>query len=147
MKPFKHVFAALACASLLLGPIGCSTTESLLSSTQFSDTAYNTDKQLKTDSLALIDRAKNKTPYQTVDEDVNGLMNKIDATIATEQKRTKNAPTVAQWKKIKTQLTSLFNMWKTKGTLSPAFVDDARQQVTSLFDILIDTENDKRQRS
>src|SRR5688572_4028699 len=147
MRPFKHLCIVLACASLLLGQFGCKTTESLLSSTEFSDTAYNTDKRLKADSLALVDRAKNKTPYKSVDEDVNGLMNKIDETIATEQKRTKNAPTVAQWKKIKTQLTSLFNMWKTKGTLSPAFVDDAREQVASLFDILINTENDKRARS
>ncbi len=147
MRLLKHVCAVLACVSLSLTQFGCPTTGSFLSSTQFSDTAYNTDKQLKADSLALIDRAKNKTPYKSVDEDVNGLMNKIDATIATEQKRTKNDPTVAQWKKIKTQLTSLFNMWKTKGTLSPAFVDDAREQVASLFDILINTENDKRARS
>lgn len=147
MRSFKHLCVVLACGSLLLGQLGCKTTESLLSSTQFSDTAYNTDKKLKTDSLALIDRAKNQTPYSSVAEDVNGLMNKIDATIATEQQRTKNAPTVAQWKKIKAQLTSLFNMWKTKGTLSPAFVDDARAQVSSLFDILINTENDKRARS
>lgn len=147
MRPIKIICAVLVCASLLLGQFGCGTTGSLLSSTQFSDTAYNTDKKLKADSLALIDRAKNQAPYTSVDEDVNGLMNKIDDVIATEQKRTKNAPTVAQWKKIKAQLTSLFNTWKTKGTLSPAFVDDARAQVGSLFDILINTENDKRARS
>lgn len=147
MRPLKHLFVVFACASLLLGQFGCKTTESLLASTQFSDTAYNTDKKLKADSLALIDRAKNQAPYNSVAEDVNGLMNKIDATIATEQQRTKNAPTVAQWKKIKAQLTSLFNMWKTKGKLSPAFVDDAREQVSSLFDILINTENDKRART
>lgn len=144
MRPIKIICAVLACASLLLGQFGCGTTGSLLSSTQFSDTAYNTDKKLKADTLALIDKAKNKAPYDSVAADVNGLMNKIDETIATEQQRTKNAPTVAQWKKIKAQLTSLFNTWKAKGTLSPAFADDARGQVTTLFDILIKTENDKR---
>ena len=147
MRPLKHLCVFLACASLLVGQFGCETTESLLSSTEFSPTAYNTDKRLKADSLALIDQAKNQAPYSSVAEDVNGLMNKIDETIATEQKRTKNAPTVAQWKKIRTQLTSLFNMWKSKGKLSPAFVDDAWEQVGSLFDILINTENDKRGRS
>jgi hypothetical protein len=147
MRPFRNLCVVVACASLLLGQFGCKTTESLLSSTQFSPTAYNTDKQLKTDALALIDRAKNKAPYDSVAEDVNGLMNKIDATIATEQQRTKNAPTVAQWKKIKARLTSFFDLWKTKGTLSPAFADDARGSVTTLFDILINTENDKRARS
>lgn len=147
MRPLRNVCVVLACASLLLGQFGCQTTESLLSSTQFSDSAYNTDKRLKADSLALIDKAKNKAPYDSVAADVNGLMNKIDETIATEQQRTKNASTVAQWKKIKARLTSLFNTWKTKGTLSPAFVDDARAQVGSLFDILINAENDKRARS
>lgn len=147
MRPLRPLCVALACGSLLFGQFGCGTTGSLLSSTQFSDTAYNTDKRLKDDSLALIDKAKNKTPYKSVDEDVNGLMNKIDETIATEQQRTKNAPTVAQWKKIKAQLTSLFNLWKSKGTLSPAFIDDARAEVSGLFDILIKTENDKRARS
>lgn len=147
MRPLKSICVFLACASLVLGQFGCKTTETLLSSTQFSDSAYNTDKRLKADSLALIDRAKNKAPYDSVAEDVNGLMNKIDETIATEQQRKKNTPTVAQWKKIKAKLTSLFSMWKGKGTLSPAFVDDARTQVGSLFDILINTENDKRARS
>ena len=147
MRSLRNVCVILAAASLLLGQFGCKTTESLLSSTEFSDSAYNTDKKLKADSLALIDRAKNKAPYTSVAEDVNGLMNKIDDVIATEQQRKKNAPTVAQWKKIKAQLTSLFNLWKSKGTLSAAFVDDARTQVSSLFDILINTENDKRARS
>ena len=147
MRPINHVCVLLACVSLVLGQFGCGTTGNLLSSTQFSDSAYNTDKKLKADALALIDKAKNKASYTSVDEDVNGLMNKNDETIATEQQRTKNAPTVAQWKKIKAQLTSLFNMWKNKGTLLPAFADDARESVSTLFDILIKTENDKRARS
>jgi hypothetical protein len=147
MRPFKRLSVVLACASLLLGQFGCKTTESLMSSTEFSDSAYNTDKRLKADALALIDRAKKQTSYNSVAADVNGLMNKIDETIATEQQRMKNAPTVAQWKKIRAQLTSLFNMWKTKGTLSPGFVDNARGEVSRLFDILINTENDKRARS
>ena len=144
MRTLRNVCVVLACASLLLGQFACKTTESLLSSTQFSESAYNTDKKLKADSLALIDRAKNKAPYTSVAEDVNGLMNKIDDTIATEQQRKKNAPTVAQWKKIKAQLTSLFNTWKTKGSFSPAFVDQYKTQVTELFDTLIKTEEDKR---
>ena len=147
MRPFTYLYVLLACTALVLGQFGCGTTGSLLSSTQFSASAYNTDKQLKADSLAFIDRAKNKAPYDSVAEDVNGLMNKIDATIATEQQRTKNVPTVAQWKKIKARLTSFFELWKTKRTLSPAFVDDARTEVSGLFDILINTENDKRARS
>ena len=141
MKPFKNICVVLACASLLLGQFGCKT---LTTSTTFSAAALATDTQLKAESLALIDRAKNKAPYTGVATDVDALMAKVDSAIAAEQKRTKNAPTIAQWKKVKDQLTSLFGLWKSKGTLSPAFVDNARKQVGNLFDILINTENDKR---
>ena len=143
MRPFKNLWIVLACTLLGLGQSGCDTTK-ILVSTQFSASAYNTDKQLKADSLALINRAKNNTPYTTVAADVDALNTKIDSAITAEQAREKNAPTVAQWKKIKARLTSLFDMWKSKGTLSPAFVDEARTQVAALYDILINTENDKR---
>lgn len=144
MRPLKITCAVLACALLLFGQFGCKTTESLLSSTQFSQSAYNTDKEIKTDSLALVDRAKNRAPYSGVATDVDQLMQKVDQAISSEQGRTKNAPTVGQWKKIKAQLSSFFEMWKTKGALSPAFVEDAKTQVGSLFDILIKTEDAKR---
>lgn len=147
MKSLKNACMALACASLLFGQFGCKTTESLLSSTQFSQTAYDADKALKAESLALIARAKNRAPYSGVAADVDHLMMKIDQAIGTEQGRSKNDPTVAQWKKIKKQLNSLFEMWKTKGSCSPAFAEDASSQVSSLFDILIKTENDKRTHS
>jgi hypothetical protein len=147
MRPLKKTCVVLACASLLFGQSGCKTTETLLSSTQFSESAYNTDKEIKAQSLALIDRAKNRAPYTGVATDVDTLMAKIDQTIGAEQKRTKNAPTVSQWKKVKSQLSSLFNLWKTKGSCSPAFAEDAKSQIGGLFDILIKTENDKRTRS
>jgi hypothetical protein len=141
MKPFKNICVVLACASLLVGQFSC---ETITSSTTFSPSALATDTELKADSLALIDRAKNKAPYTGVATDVDALMAKVDSAIAAEQRRTKNTPTIAQWKKIKEELTSLFALWKSKGTLSPAFVDNARKQVGNLFDILINTENDKR---
>lgn len=147
MRPLKFTCAVLACATLLFGQFGCSTTESLLSSTQFSQSAYNTDKEIKADALALVDRAKNRAPYSGVAADVDQLMEKVDQAISSEQSRTQNAPTVGQWKKIKTELSSFFEMWKTKGLLSPAFVEDAKTQIGSLFDILIKTEDAKRQRS
>ncbi len=147
MRTLKITCAVLAGATLLFGQFGCSTTESLLSSTQFSQSAYNTDKEIKADALALVDRAKNRAPYSGAAADVDQLMQKVDQAISSEQSRTKNAPTVGQWKKIKTQLSSFFEMWKTKGAPSPAFVEDAKTQVGSLFDILIKTEDAKRQGS
>jgi hypothetical protein len=147
MIPLKSACIAFTCASLLFGQFGCKTTETLLSSMQFSQTAYDADKSLKAESLALIARAKNRAPYSGVAADVEQLMMKIDQAIGTEQGRTKNEPTLAQWKKIKKQLSTLFDMWKTKGSCSPGFAEDASSQVSGLFDILIKTENDKRKHS
>jgi hypothetical protein len=137
---------SLAGFSSLLGFSGCETAATLASSTHFSQTAYDTDKQLKDESLALIDKAKDRTAYSSVANDVPALMQKIDSAIGTEKVRTKNAPTVAQWQTIKSQLSHFFDLWKTKGTLSPAFVDEGKKQVSTLFDTLIATEEDKRAR-
>ena len=147
MKPLKNACVVLACASLLLGQLGCGTTSSVLSSTQFSESAYKADLEIKADAIALIDRARNRTPYADAAADVDRLMVRVDQAISTEQGRPKNAPTVAQWKKIREQLTSLFALWKKQGSYSTAFVTDARSQVSGLFDILIKTENDKRKQS
>ena len=140
MKPLKNACAVVACAAVILGQLGCPT---LMSTVRYSETAYNTDKSIKAESLALIARAKDRAPYSGVAADVDQLMAKVDITISAEQARAKNFPTVEQWKKVKTQLGNLFGLWKTKGSLSPAFVDDAKTQVGSLFDILLKTENDK----
>lgn len=147
MRPIKNACVILACASLVFGQCGCPSNTSFLSSTQFSESAYNTDKQIKEDALALLDRAKDKAPYTSAAADVDQLMKKIDNAISSEQARTKNAPTVGQWKKIKAQLGGFFDMWKSKGSCLPALVKDARTQVSDLFDELIKTENDKRPRS
>jgi len=147
MRPVKITCIALACASLLFGQFGCKTTEALMSSTQFSESAYNTDKQTKTEALALIDRAQGNAPYTGAAADVDQLMQKIDAAITSEQARKSNGPTVKQWQKVKAQLSSLFGMWKSKGSLLPALVKDAKTQVSDLFDDLIATENDKRPRA
>lgn len=137
---------SLAGFSSLFGFSGCETTATLVSSTHFSQSAYDTDKQLKDASLALIDKAKDRTTYSSVASDVAAFMQKINSAIGTETVRTKNAPTVAQWQTIKSQLSHFFDLWKTKGTLSPAFVDEGKKQVSALFDTLIATEEDKRAR-
>jgi hypothetical protein len=144
MRLLKNTCAVLAFAALLFGQFGCSTTKELMSSIQFDQSALNTDKKIKTDSLALLDRAKDRAPYSGVSADVDQLMQKIDKAITSEQARTKNVPTVEQWKAIKAQLTKLFDQWKTKGSFSPAFVDQYKTQVTELFDTLIKTEEDKQ---
>ncbi len=132
--------------AMLFGFSSCQTAGNLLSSTHFSQAAYDTDKELRDESLALIDKAKHRTRYSKVAGKVEGLMQKIDNAIGAEKGRTKNAPTVAQWETIRSQLSHFFDLWKTKATLSPALVDEGRNQVSGLFDTLIRTEEDKRTR-
>lgn len=148
MKPLKNACVVLACASLLLGQLGCGTTTSaVMSSVRFDSSAHKTDKEIKTEALALIARAKNSAPYTGVAADADKLTAKVDQAISTEQGRPKNGPTVAQWKEIKTQLNNFFNLWKSKGSCSPAFAEDAESQIGGLFDTLIKTENDKPKQS
>jgi hypothetical protein len=137
---------SLAAFPILFGFSSCETTANFLSSTQFSQAAYDTDKELKDESLALIDKAKHRTRYSKVARKAEALMQKIDNTIAAEKGRTKNAPTVAQWETVKSQLNQFFGLWKTKGALSPAFVDESKKQVSGLFETLVRTEEDKRAR-
>jgi hypothetical protein len=146
--PKHSVWLALSLAgfSLLFGFSSCETAANLASSTHCSQNAYDTDKQLKDESLALIDKAKDRTSYSSVGDNVAALMQKIDNAIGAEKGRTKNAPTVAQWETIKSQLSHFFDLWKTKGTLSSGFVDEGKNQVSGLFDTLIRTEEDKRAR-
>jgi hypothetical protein len=144
---YKHnALLALAGFSLLFGFASCETTANLVSSTHFSQNAYDADKELKAESLALIDKAKGRAPYSSVATDVAALMQKIDSAIGVEKSRTKNEPTNAQWQTIRSQLSHFFDLWKKKGALSPAFVDEGKKQLSTLFDTLIATEGDKRTR-
>jgi hypothetical protein len=148
MKRFrKHgewLAVSLAGFSMLFGFSSCETAGNLLSTTHFSQSAYDTDKELRDESLALIDKAKHRTRYSKVAGKIEALMQKIDNAIGAEKGRTKNAHTIAQWETIKSQLSHFFDLWKTKGTLSPALVDEGKNQVSGLFDTLIRTEEDKR---
>ena len=116
----KARLALALCFSLLFGFAACETTTNLVSSTHFNQNAYDTDKELKDESLALIDKARGRTPHSSVAADVAALMQKIDSAIGVEKGR--------------------------KGTLSPAFVDESKKQVGTLFDTMIATEGDKRAR-
>jgi hypothetical protein len=145
---YHSVWVVVSLAGLLslFSLSSCESVGNLVSTTQFSQTAYDTDKALRDESLSLIDKGKSRTRYSKVSGKIDALMRKIDDAIASEKGRTKNTPTVAQWETIKSQLSHFFDLWKTKGTLSPAFVGEARNQVNALFDTLIRTEEDKRAR-
>ena len=119
MNRFRKHSAWLALSQagclLLLTFSGCETATNLALSTHFSQKAYDTDKQLKDESLALIDKATNRASYTSVATDVAALMQKIDNAIGAEKSRTKNQPTIAQWQTIRSQVSHFFDLWKKKG--------------------------------
>jgi hypothetical protein len=92
----------------------------------------------------VIGQAKAGAGYTTkVTASVDQLMQKVDSALSTEEARPANAPTTEQWKRIKSKLGEFFGLWKTKGKLSSTFVEEARKQITELFDSLIKTEKEK----
>ncbi len=56
----------------------------------------------------------------------------------------KNRPTVEQWKSLRAEMRRFLDLWKTKGKLSPAFVDQQKPLVEKHFETLIKTEQEKR---
>src|SRR5690349_6022880 len=109
---YHSVWVVVSLAGLLslFSLSSCESVGNLVSTTQFSQTAYDTDKALRDESLSLIDKGKSRTRYSKVSGKIDALMRKIDDAIASEKGRTKNTPTVAQWETIKSQLSHFFDL-------------------------------------
>src|SRR5262249_899654 len=65
-----------------------------------STIACDTDKELKDESLALIDKARDRTGYSSVSADVAALMQKIDSAIAAEKVGRRTLPPLRNGKRL-----------------------------------------------
>jgi hypothetical protein len=146
MKPSLHRYSALLalCAALLILETGCQVWNSIVATSRFSESAYQTDKSVKEKSLALIGKAGGRAAYAAFAKDDASLMQQFDAAIAAEQKRPKNQPTVEQWRTVKNEMRRFLDLWKKKEKVSPAFVAEEKKQVEKSFDVLLQTEQGKR---
>jgi hypothetical protein len=146
MKPLLKNYAGLLalCAAFLILETGCKNLGDVFSSNRYSDTAYQTAKSVQEKSLALIDKAQGRAAYAAFEKEDTALMQQFDSAIAAEQKRSKNQPTIEQWRTVKNQMRRFLDLWKKKEKLSPAFVMQEKKQVEKTFDTLLKTEQEKR---
>ena len=144
-RPFNKYLPIVAfSAALIISLTGCQVTRDFFATAQYSDSAYQTAKSVKEKSLALINKARGRADYARFAKEDEKLMEQFDSAIASEQQRVKNRPSVEQWKSVKAEMRKFLDLWKTKGKLSPAFVDEQKEQVDKHFEILIKTEQEKR---
>ena len=142
LKNYGGVLAV--CAAFLILETGCKVWDSITTTARFSESAYETAKSVKAKSLALFDKAKGRAAYAAFAKEDASLMQQFDTAIASEQKRSKNLPSVEQWRTSKAQMRRFLDLWKKKEKLSPTFVDGEKKQAEKIFDKLLQTEQEKR---
>lgn len=123
---------------------GCEMLGRVVHTTPFDQRAYDTAQSLKTQSLGLIDKAHNHTTYSDVAKQDAQLMEQFDSAMADEQRNRNDPSALGQLKTIKAEMRRVLDLWKSKGKLSPTFVDEKKPQVEKHFDTLLRTEKEKR---
>ena len=111
----------------------------------YSQAAYEQATSAKVESLELMEKATE--PYDQHAPDVQALMSKVDKAYEYAQGRPNNDISAEQWRKLKDPdrnlLAGFFKRWKDQGQLSPAFVGNAKGQISSAFDQIIQLESGK----
>ena len=125
---------------------GCEMLGHVVQTTAFDQRAYDTAQSLKTQSLGLIDKARNHTRYSNVANQGEQLMERFDAAISDEQSKRNDPSALGQLKTVKAEMRRVLDLWKSKGKLSPGFVDEKKKQVEKHFETLLSTEKEKRGR-
>jgi hypothetical protein len=125
---------------------GCEMLGRVVHTTTFDQRAFDTAQSLKTQSLGLIDKARNHTTYSDVAKQDEQLMEQFDSAIADEQSKRNDPSALGQLKTVKTEMRRVLDLWKSKGKLSPAFVAEKKKQVEKHFETLLSTEKEKRGR-
>ncbi len=131
-------------AAIIISVTGCQVLGNFFATAHYSESASQTAKSVKEKSLALIDKARDRADYADFMKQDAQLMEQFDSAIASEQQRAKNRLSVEQWKAMKAEMRRFLDLWKTKGKLSPAFVDQQKPLVEKHFETLIKTEQEKR---
>lgn len=125
-------FLCLSACSPLIGP--------------YSPTAYKNATSLKADTLALMDKATE--PYSKYEQKVNSLMVEISEAYEYVHGIPSDDLSARQWEIIKKPdgklLGKFFSRWKSKGTLSRAYILEFRKIVSDAFDEIICLEANKK---
>ena len=134
----RGLVSGLALAALL--SLGCAPSIAL-----YSEKAYDQAVTLKTTSLRLMDRAVE--PYNDHVQNVDSLLFEMDRTYEYARGRPGNELSTRQWEILKDPdrhlLGGFIRRWEEQETLSPLFINQAKEQVSQAFDTIIGLESGK----
>lgn len=111
----------------------------------FNAAAYDQATSLKVESLALIDEATE--PYAEHAEAVEALQTELRKAHEFAKGRPNNKISTRQWKILISRdrelLGGFLRDWKEDSTVSPAFVEQKKEQIAEAFDTIIELESGK----
>lgn len=105
---------------------------------------YTETLQTKQEALSLVDRSD--TPYKDSEDKIIDLKNEMAKMVEYERGKDKNELTLKMWELISSDdhlMGSYLELWEEKGSLSPAFKNEAKPQIEKAFDLMIQFEEQK----
>ncbi|NBL65733.1 hypothetical protein GV828_11030 [Flavobacterium sp. NST-5] len=143
MKSIRNKTFAIVVFALTL--ISCEATRTAV----FDQYSYQRTTELKVETSRLMDKAI--TPFAQNKPEINALLLNIEKLKEYEKNKPNNEITFAMWNILsdseKNLLGGFFKKWKENNNLSPAFVSEAKKQITEAIDLLIQYEIKKDQTS
>lgn len=111
----------------------------------FDQYSYQKGTEIKVDALRLMDKAG--TEYSSQTAAIEHLEAELAKIVEYEKNKPENKIGYAMWKMIsnpdKKFVAGFLKMWKEKGTVSPVFIDQAKEQVTEALDLILQYEGKK----
>ena len=111
----------------------------------YSQFAYEQTISLKVEALQLMDKATE--PYASHAADVRNLETNLEKAYEYAKGRPKNEISAKQWQILidpdRNLLGGFLKRWKTKSTLSPTFINEAKGLVSDAFDTISGLESGK----
>lgn len=105
---------------------------------------YTETIETKLQALSLMD--KSDDPFSTHENEVVALKNQLEKMLTYEKGKNKNEITTKMWEVLNNDnklIKSYLALWQQKGTLNPAFIQEAKPQIEEAFNILIQYEEKK----
>jgi hypothetical protein len=125
---------------LFLSLVGCAPVS------EFNQLAYQQSVNLKTDALNLISKSNENYIYHGAE--IDSLKLNVENAYQYSKTIPNNKETISQWEIIRdpnrSSLFGLLERWKSKTTLSDAFISQVKILIASDFNAIIDFENNKR---
>lgn len=113
----------------------------------FSQQALDFGVEIKAEALALMDEATND--FASHAGAVSQLRQRMDAALTLASGRSNNEESTKQWQLMTALngnlLGGFLSSWEQRGTLSRTFIDEKRIQVSRGFDLIIETENARKE--